>query len=95
MATSLLDPFPCSFAKGICYEIFTCNLGMKRMSGEPRPQFISRVMLQRFNKFFEKFGFTGNFSVARKNFVDKFSKIRERIDLWRKVHCQHKNAFLV
>ena len=28
MATSIMDPFSCSFAKGISYELFTSNVGV-------------------------------------------------------------------
>lgn len=92
MATSILDLFSCSYAKGICYEIFTSNLGMQRMTGEPHPKFTSRVMSQRFVRFYELFCFDENFAVTQKLFVDKFSKIREIIDLWGKAHCQHKKV---
>lgn len=51
-------------------------------------------MSQRFVRFYELFCFDENFAVTQKLFVDKFSKIRERIDLWGKAHCQHKKAFL-
>ena len=94
MATSILDLFSCSYAKGICYEIFTSNLGMQRMMGEPHPKFASRVMSQRFFRFSELFCYDGNFAVTQKLFVDKFSKIRERIDFWGKAHSQNKKAFL-
>ena len=94
MATSIMDPFSCSFAKGISYELFTSNLGIVRMAGEPQPKFISRVVSQRFNKYCETFGNEINFTVTHKQFVDKLSKIQGRIELWGKAHFKYKQDFL-
>ena len=94
MSTSIMDLFSCSFAKGISYELFTSNLCLLRMTGEPQPVFASRVVTQRFNKYCEIFGNGINFAVTQKQFVDKLSKIEDRIRLWGKANCKHKQDFL-
>ena len=90
--SSILDLSSCGYARGVLFELFTSNLGIDRVIGEPQVHYISRIHTHRFNYFKKLFG--NSFEVPYKQFVSKFQKVVERIDLWGKRYADSKKAYL-
>ena len=62
--------------------------------GVPQIKFKSRVNSERLNVCNACFKNCGHFGISYKMFVDKFPKIKERINLWGKRYSHEKKIFL-
>ena len=92
--SSILDLSSCAYAKGVLLEVFSSNVGLVRVVGEPHPKFIARVNTQRFSIYNSIFMNCDKFDVAYKTFVAKFPQIKERFTLWGKRYSGDKRTFL-
>ena len=92
--SSILDLSSCAYAKGISYKLFSSNVGLTRDVGEPQVKFTSRVRSQRLTIYNESFKNCGKYGIPYKIFVDKFPKIKERLNLWGKRYSNEKKIFL-
>ena len=90
--SSILDLSSCGYARGVLFELFTSDLGIDRLIGEPQGHHISRVHTRRFNYFKELFG--ESFEVPYKQFVAKFPNVVGRLDLWGKRYTDSKKTYL-
>ena len=78
--SSTLYLYSCAYAKGMLLGLFSSNVGIISMVGEPQPKFMARVHTQRFLIYNEKFKNCDTFGVTYKTFVSKFPKITERFN---------------
>ena len=94
MMSSILDLSSCAYAKGVLLEVFSSNVGLVRVVGEPHPKFIARVNTQRFSIYNSIVMNCDKFDVAYKTFGAKFPQIKERFTLWGKRYSGDKRTFL-
>ena len=53
---SILDISTCAYAKGVLFELYTSNVELQRMVGEPQVMYASRLHNQRYIQYLEILG---------------------------------------